>query len=59
MEEKKAKLQLKREELARKARRGEIDPMHEHAFQVISQVRRCFLNDIYKLIILVKRDESP
>ena len=59
MEEQKAKLKLKREELARKARRGEIDPMHEHAFLVISQVRSCFLTDIFKLIILVKRDESP
>ena len=59
MEAQKAKLKLKREELARKARRGEIDPMHEHAFQVISQVRSCFLTDIFKLIILVKRDESP
>ena len=39
MEEKKAKLKQKREEVERKARRGEIDPMHEHAFQVISQVR--------------------
>ena len=37
--EKKAKLKSKREEVERKARRGEIDPMHEHAIQNISQVR--------------------
>ena len=36
--EKKAKLKSKREEVERKARRGEIDPMHEHAIQNISQV---------------------
>ena len=40
MEEKKAKLKQKREEMERKARRGEIDPMHEHAFQVISHVSK-------------------
>ena len=34
-------LQKKREEAERKARRGEIDPMHEFAFQVIGQVRIC------------------
>ena len=28
----------KREEAERKARRGEIDPMHEFAFQVLAQV---------------------
>ena len=39
IEEKKAKLKSKREEVERKARRGEIDPMHEHAIQNISQVR--------------------
>ena len=33
-------LQKKREEAERKARRGEIDPMHEFAFQVIGQVRK-------------------
>ena len=38
MEEKKAKLKVKREEMEKKARRGEIDPMHEHAIHVISQV---------------------
>ena len=38
MEEKKAELQRKREEAERKARRGEMDPMHEHAIQNISQV---------------------
>ena len=32
-------IQKKREEAERKARRGEIDPMHEYAFQVICQVR--------------------
>ena len=31
-------IQKKREEAERKARRGEIDPMHEYAFQVICQV---------------------
>ena len=34
-------LQKKREEAERKARRGEIDPMHEFAFQVIGQVSFC------------------
>ena len=34
-------LQKKREEAERKARRGEIDPMHEFAFQVIGQVSLC------------------
>ena len=29
---------MKREEIERKARRGEIEPMHEHAIQNISQV---------------------
>ena len=38
LEEKNAKLKSKREEVERKARRGEIDPMHEHAIQIISQV---------------------
>ena len=42
-EEKKAKLKSKREEVERKARRGEIDPMHEHAIQNISQVRASLL----------------
>ena len=32
-------IQKKREEAERKARRGEIDPMQEFAFQVIAQVR--------------------
>ena len=31
-------IQKKREEAERKARRGEIDPMQEFAFQVIGQV---------------------
>ena len=31
-------IQRKREEAERKARRGEIDPMHEFTFQVIGQV---------------------
>ena len=38
-EKKQAKLKQKREDVERKARRGEIDPLHEYAFQVISQVR--------------------
>ena len=38
-------IQKKREEAERKARRGEIDPMHEYAFQVICQVR-----DILKIL---------
>ena len=37
-EEKAAKLRSKREEVERKARRGEIDPMHEHVIQNISQL---------------------
>ena len=43
LEERSAKLKAKREEVERKARRGEIDPMHEHALQLISQV---FINSI-------------
>jgi hypothetical protein len=31
-------IQKKREEAERKARRGEIDPMQEFAFQVVGQV---------------------
>lgn len=34
-------LQKKREEAERKARRGEIDPMHEFSFQVIGHVSIC------------------
>ena len=37
-EEKAAKLRMKREEVERKARRGEIDPMQEHVIQNISQL---------------------
>ena len=44
--EKKEKLKSKREEVERKARRGEIDPMHEHAIQNISQVRGITLINI-------------
>lgn len=44
--EKKEKLKSKREEVERKARRGEIDPMHEHAIQNISQVRGTTLINI-------------
>ena len=32
-------IQKKREEAERKARRGEIDPMQEFAFQVMGQVK--------------------
>ena len=39
--EKEELLVKKREEAERKARRGEIDPMHDYAFQVICQVWRC------------------
>ena len=31
-------IQKKRDEAERKARRGEIDPMHDYVFQVICQV---------------------
>ena len=34
-----ARLRRAREEVERKARRGEIDPMHEHAIQNIGQLR--------------------
>ena len=39
LKEKEARLKMKREEIERKARRGEIEPMHEHAIQNISQVK--------------------
>ena len=38
LKEKEDRLNMKREEIERKARRGEIEPMHEHAIQNISQV---------------------
>ena len=44
-------LQKKREEAERKARRGEIDPMHEFAFQVIGQVNIPFHPSSKKTII--------
>ena len=39
-------IQKKREEAERKARRGEIDPMHEFAFQVIGQVTRVLRHEL-------------
>ena len=46
-------LQKKREEAERKARRGEIDPMHEFSFQVIGQVSICL-----KYLLLVYNHEQ-
>ena len=40
-------IQKKREEAERKARRGEIDPMQEYAFQVIGQVSALSQDNIY------------
>ena len=37
-EEKAAKLRMKREEVERKARRGEIDPVQEYTFALISKI---------------------
>ena len=45
-------LQKKREEVERKARRGEIDPMHEYVFQVICQVSR---TDMYLQNIMIQK----